>query len=42
MPARRRTADVIRMLGFADVAAQPQPQSHPGLFAALGVKRTRR
>ena len=42
MPARRRTADVIRMLGFADAAAQPQPQSHPGLFAALGVKRTRR
>ena len=42
MPARRRTTEVIRMLGFADVAPQPQPQSHPGLFAALGVKRTRR
>jgi subtilisin family serine protease len=40
VPARRRTADVIRMLGFADAA--PQPQEPPALFAALGLKRSRR
>ena len=40
VPARRRTADVIRMLGFADAA--PQPQEPPALFAALGLKRARR
>ena len=42
VPARRRTADVIRMLGFADAAPQPQVQSRPDVFAALGVKRIRR
>jgi subtilisin family serine protease len=42
VPARRRTADVIRMLGFADAASQAQPQSRPDLFAALGPKRIRR
>ena len=42
VPARRRTADVIRMLGFADAAPQPQVQSRSDVFAALGVKRIRR
>ena len=42
VPARRRAADVIRMLGFADAASQAQAQSRPDLFAALGAKRIRR
>ncbi|MFM7135655.1 MAG: PPC domain-containing protein, partial [Planctomycetota bacterium] len=42
LPARRRAADAIRMLGFADALPSPQPQSSPGLFAALGAKRNRR
>ena len=40
LPAGRRTADAIRMLGFADPA--PQPQARPSLFAALGAKGLRR
>jgi subtilisin family serine protease len=40
LPAGPRTADAIRMLGFAD--PEPQPQARPSLFAALGAKGLRR
>jgi len=39
-PARRRAADAIRMLGFAD--GETTAQARGTLFAALGGKRPRR
>jgi subtilisin family serine protease len=42
VPARRRAADTIRMLGFADAGPSPQPQSSQSAFAAIGAKRARR
>ena len=42
VPARRRAADAIRMLGFADAEPSPQPQRGFGMFAAIGAKLARR
>jgi len=42
VPARRRAADAIRMLGVADAEPQAQPQIATTVFAAVGVKRFRR
>jgi subtilisin family serine protease len=40
LPNSQRSADTIRMLGFAD--PEPQPPARPSLFAALGAKVLRR
>ena len=42
LPARRRAADAIRMLGFADAEPRSHAQGSPAVFAVIGAKRARR